>query len=722
MRLPVPLLGVFLVVTGRAQCPPGAPRPGDLALRTTTPAARGPADVRWQMARSALAAGKADEARQHLLAALTFHPDSPALLLDLVQAASADADQLALWSERFVRAAADAKGRFSPDAATKKAMPSGKRAEAAFAAARELASLRAQAVAELVQAIERERPDPRQPNAARSVLVRWFAELLFAIADQAPAMLRSTEAGLGEAIAAFHAEPGPVVAGLLRIVQQGAPRSGSGPATGAAPLVLQDRAVRAARLLLGIERQAGFRDLRGEPPPDLGAPAAEARRLLAAIEAAPAEAARVWSIEELERLGPEAAEAFTARHRHWRCPGIALSPTGRYRIETVCGHETLLGVARTIELHHARLVAHFGQDPFAGRQGVVRIVPEHGDLETEGSPFWWAGGFQAGDRTVLRFAWGDVPGLGHGLTHELTHRFDSVLRPFLGAWYKEGHASWTAGHYAKVRDADFVDDHLDLGSVARTAGKGYGGKEQFARLLRGEVEDYRDNYFAGYALYAFLRGHPPKQMPRYRGALERYERTARGGRKDPVGWFTDCFCDGEQGRPASFDGFVAEWQAFLGGVVAWLDERPEGHEWVGRYGGLGPRDPGGLVHDAPTWSWARLRAEPWFGQDHAALATALLEEAGETEAAVAAGLWSFAVDGWRPQTARAVAAGLAARAPAAAFATAALARERFPGFAVAGAPPPLRKVHGYAAALAERARALAEGGAGVAAAALAAEP
>ena len=61
------------------------------------------------------------------------------------------------------------------------------------------------------------------------------------------------------------------------------------------------------------------------------------------------------------------------------------------------------------------------QGPFDGRRGVARIVPEVDDLETEGAPYWWAAGFQSGDRTTVRFSWGTIPGLGRTLTHELTH-------------------------------------------------------------------------------------------------------------------------------------------------------------------------------------------------------------------------------------------------------------------------------------------------------------
>jgi hypothetical protein len=700
--------------------------PLDLATQSAVPVEKGPADLRWQMAKTAMQAGKLEEARQHLLSALEFHPASPALLLDLVRAAGDDPDLLALWTERFVRAAADAQGKLKLDAAQKKQLPTSKAFVRLFADAQKLATVRAQATAELARTVEQWKPLAKQPNSARSVVVRWLAELLLTATDHAPNLLASCAANVDKVATAFPPEHDVVIQALLRVLNQKPAAAGSAPQTGPAidPVAVAERAIRAARILLGMQRQASFKDLQGPAPKDFSEAAATARQRLGELETTDVSSTKVWTIAELEQMSPEAAVAWSAQHRSWRTPGIALSPTGKYRVETTCGHDTLLGTARTVELHHARLVAHYGQDPFENRQGIVRIVPESSDLEIEGAPFWWAGGFQGGDRTTLRFAWSDIPSLGHGLTHELTHRFDGVLHPFVGSWYGEGHASWTGGHYAKMTATDFQDDHLDLGSVARTAGKGYGARENFEKLLRGTVDDYRDNYFAGYSLYAFLRSYPPKKEPRYRGALEHFERNARAGQKDPVAWFASNFCDGKQGRPATFDAFLAEWQGFLSGVSQWLDDKKKGNEWVGDYGELGTPDAATMVLDEPTWSWARNRAEPFFGQDHAAAATLLLQEAGDLEGTIAAGLWSIQVDGWRLPTARAVAQAFAQRSPEAAQAFAAIAQTRFPDLANTLPQPLLGKTKqlvAYEQALAARAAELASSQALVAAGAIAAE-
>lgn len=694
-----------------AQCPPGATMPNDLASRSATPTAQSPAAARWRAGQEALRNRQTAVALQHLQAALEFHPNAPALLADLTIGLVDDADALAHWSERLVRAASDSQARWAADPQLKRRWAGNKPVEAAIASATTLAMLRGQAITEVARLVERHKAQGKQGNASRAVLVRWLAELLLELGEHAPLALAAHTNGVGSVMASFAAEHEVVLQALLRCL---------GDADTA-------RAQRAARILLGLVRQSRFHDLQGPAPRKLDDVAAAASRALQSQRTALAAHGKVWTIAELEAMDEAARVAFSAAHQHWHQPGIALSPNGRYRIETVCGHGTLLGVATTVEQHHQRLVAHYGKDPFVERQGLVRIVPEHSDLESEGAPFWWAGGFQAGDTTTLRFAWGQLPGLGRGLTHELTHRFDGVLHAFVGAWYTEGHASWTGAHYGRTSDTEFTENHLDLGSVARTAQKGYGDRARLLQLLRGEIEEYRDNYFAGYTLYAFLRGHPPGGKAPYRSALERYERGARAGQKDPAGWFQTCCCDGQQGRAATFDEFVAQWQAFLSGVTSWLADPKLGPEWVARYGELPPGENASLVLDEPTWSWARHRAEPFFGQDHASAAAQLLHEAGDANGAIAAGLWALEVDGWRPSTVQLLLANLAPREPAAARALWAIARQRLPqlpspqGLPEDAASRLLPKVMAYAEALATKALALDKAGAKHAAAELLAE-
>jgi hypothetical protein len=129
--------------------------------------------------------------------------------------------------------------------------------------------------------------------------------------------------------------------------------------------------------------------------------------------------------------------------------------------------------------------------------------------------------------------------------------------------------------------------------------------------------------------------------------------------------------------------------------------------------------------DAPTWSWARNRAEPFFGQDHAAAAALLLLQVGDHEAAAAAGVWSTTVDGWRPEVGAVVQqALLRSKANDAAAAFAAIRARRFAGDATTGdallaANAP--QARALLAALAQHADALRGSGQPTAAATLAAE-
>src|SRR6185503_20255486 len=126
-------------------------------------------------------------------------------------------------------------------------------------------------------------------------------------------------------------------------------------------------------------------------------------------------------------------------------------------------------------------------------------------------------------------------------------------------------------------------------------------------------------------------------------------------------------------------------------------------QWVNQYQlDLGNTDSGVMVPDEPTWSWARERAEPFFGQDHAAAAGVLLAEVGETEAAAAALLWALSVDGWQARTALPLPALLQGlgKTDAAAAATA-LLRVRFPT-AAASVPVPMARELGRTQALMEQ--------------------
>ena len=696
-----------------AQCPPGATMPRDLALETTMPPA-GPAMTRRRTGVDALERGSPADARPHLFAALEFHPSAADLLLDVVCACGDDPDLLQRWTERYVRAATDERGRMKLESPTRKRLGAVDGAMEAVKQAQALTKKRFAAVAELARFITKQKAKGKD-IASRALMVRWASELLLTIGEGAPNALGKVADGVAAHQAKYEPDYELVYKALAAVMRTPMPaedEANEAPTTGGQDAVaaLNDRRIRAARILLGLSRQVRFKDLQGVRPGGPGKLGEEARQLLESERRADVEQGKVWTIAELEDMTLDESLRFTEEHRDWHNPGIALSTNGLYRVETTCGHGTLLGTAKTIELHHRRLANHYGKDPFDGRRGIARIVPEVDDLETEGAPYWWAAGFQSGDRTTVRFSWGTIPGLGRTLTHELTHRFDGVIRPFLPTWYVEGHADWTGAHYAKMADENFVEDMLRIGTPAHTYYKGYGGKRNFERLLKGEVDDYRDNYFAGYSLYTFLKTYPPAK-PRYAAALDKFERNARAGQRDPLGYFTATFCDGEAGRPEDFDGLYEDWRAFVRGCYDWLDRKREDNRWLRDYRhGAGKGDKAPLVMDEPTWSWGRNRAEPYYGQEHAAQATLLLQEVGDIDATVAAGVWSLTADGWRPEVARSLGDALSAsRSQDASKAFSTLAHAHFPDLATVDGSALLSKLpktKSLLAALEERAAAL----------------
>ncbi len=466
----------------------------------------------------------------------------------------------------------------------------------------------------------------REP--ARALEAWWAAGLARALTSAAPALRASCADDLDPGFTLSRKLPTKVTA-ALRKVMNGALSGGRG-----------DEAARAALILAGLGAQAGFDDLQDEPHQSAAGLAEQAAAGLARARKMLARGAREpWTLEELEDLDEEQAVAFTREHGHFGHPARGLSPESRYLVETICGFETILGVVATVEDHHRRLAGWYGEDPFKDRQGLVRIVPESAGLEAESTPFWWAGGFQAGDLTVLKFSCGTIEGLGHGLTHELTHRFDGALFPGMPAWLAEGRAVWTGGAFGWSGDEHFVEDHVSFGTVERTFIKGYGGRRNLERLISGTIDDYRDNYFAGYALYVYLATWEEDGRRLFADRLEGYMRDIARGRDDPLSWFAERFADGEAGRPADMEAFTAGFGAFVRGFY-WDSRAP----WTSRYESSIKRVNGPWVYDEPTWTWERSRAEPYYGQDHARRAGMLLLELGKRREASEAFLWALSVD------------------------------------------------------------------------------
>lgn len=573
-------------------------------------------------AKNALGEGRPEEASKHALVALESQPDSAEALSVLLRAAAADPDARALWAHELTAALGDEHGKPKLDKETSTAMPAKDASVLAIAAARAAA---ADELAELVASLRKS----AEKNPEQVLTLEWAAEIGRELAHAAPALAKKHAAVFAPGFPLFPKCEREVV--LALDAQLGGARA-SGRTQDALELAL---------VLRGLAAQAGFKDLEGPKSPklddawsDAGAALAEARHELGRNSPP-------MTIEQLEALDGDQRDQFTRAHASFIAPGVATSPQGWYRVETICGYATLLGLAKTVELHHARLAKWYGKDPFVGRPGTLRIVPEASGLESEGTPFWWAGGFQSGDITSMRFSCGTIEGFGHGLTHELTHRFDGALCPGIPSWLAEGKAVWTGAAFANSDDEDFVENHASFGTIEDASIRGYGAKENLEKLITGTIEDYRDNYVAGYALYVYLRswsdeGAPPKYAKR----LTEFMSDRMRDKRSALDAFAAHFADGKEGRPKDFAAFAEDFGKWAGGFY-WRDRKP----WTQRYTeDVGKVRGDDYVLDEPTWVWSRSRAEPWFGQDQARAAGDLLLKRGDEQNALKAYVWSLGVD------------------------------------------------------------------------------
>jgi len=587
-------------------------------------------------ARRALEKEDPGEACSQFQKALAFQPLSREILEQLLRLAADDADARALWSHAWYEAAADTEGRAQPNRDVKAFL------SPADPLLPRIAAARVEALTELIAfARKRQAQGSRQPSDL--LVAQWARRLAFEIASPFPDPDRHALPDIDPKLRLspnFHA---PVIAALRRAMKQGLSSRRI------------EEAIRSARCLRGLGTQAGFKDLEGERPKGMEsvlkeavAGLARARSMLASRGEEP------WTVDSLEWLYKMEGESFTRDHSSFADPGLAVSPKERYRIETDCGFETLLGVASTVEHHHARLAYWFGADPFLDRQGMIRIVSEAHGLESEGTPFWWAGGFQSGDLTVLRLSCGTIEGLGRGITHELTHRFDGALHPGMPAWLLEGRAVWTGAAYGTYLCKNFVPDHVMFGTIEGAYLKGYGSKAKLVPLIDGTLEEYRDNYVAGYALYVYLAFWKKDSRLLFAERLDDFMKGGRKAARNREAWFVSHFADGKEGRPDGIDAFAEAFHAFLKGFF-WKTREPWTKRFARNVPGGGERR---YVYDEPTWTWSRVRAEPRFGQNQAREAGRLLYDLGQVDESIRTLVWALAVDGPSADVERLLADGL----------------------------------------------------------------
>lgn len=620
------LVWVLLVCRSAAGQPLPVRAPGDAAQAVAPILAA---------ADQALKKGDVTAARRDLSRALWQAPFTPEIYQRLLSTygGEEDEDVRTLLSHRLVASLCDTRGAYKVDKDLRKLLPKDP-------VLKKVAAARALAAAELVRYASGKARSQRS-DPSDWLLARHAQSIARLVVAESPPLLASIAEELNDATSPPSEPWRPVIMALVRLLE-------TSRASGQ-----HDAALAAARTLVGLAAQSEFPDLMGPTPPDLSRERDLAMGALTQLRATLREgAAAPFTTAALRAMDGEQRLRFTAQHTDWAHPAVGVTDSGSYRVETTCGHGTLLGALETIEQHHARLAGWFGSDPF-DRPGVVRIVPDAAGLEQEGSPHWWAGGFQSGDVTTVRFTAGTVVSLGSLLTHELTHRFDGALHPGLPAWMLEGRAVFTQESYARTADTEFVEDYADYRRIEGTWIKGYGQEPTLRKLLTGDLEDYRDNYEAGYALFLYLFTYREGGEALYRGALPAYFAASAKPTTDETTRFEQHFADGADGRPLGIVKFAAKFEAFLKDFY-WLSIGPASKP----YRASMRRELGQEVYDFPIWRSTRVRAEPWFGDAQAAVAADVLLRYGDLDGALAAMLWATQVDEASPEAAARLAAQL----------------------------------------------------------------
>ncbi|MHC4550774.1 MAG: hypothetical protein ACYTEZ_18600 [Planctomycetota bacterium] len=622
--------------------------------------------------------GQTGHAERHLEEALALAPDSLRILKALLALNRDDPQGFALWSLFLAARATDARGRLARPGGFPLAL--WRRLEPTLA----LAPVRAAVVERLAAEAKR----LRKPEAAP--LAHYLHDVARTCMDSAPALRTRHAPVFAAAVARCQPDPAAVLARLERAM------------LGLLSAGREDDALRAARILRGATVQARRTKLAVRRRETLHQ---SAGKVIAKIRRKRRARVEPLGVEDVRRIPRAQRPGWQVLHRDWANPTVVISPEGRYRIESVCGVRTTLMAAADVEYQHRRLVAWYGRDPFEQAQGTVRLCRSPADLEREGQPHYWAGGFQAGHVTALVVNASNRQGIATGLTHELTHRFDGALYPRLPAWLLEGRAVYTAGATLWPRAERIEARSVLWGSIYRTMIRGFRSAANLSKLIDGTLEDYRDNYAAGYTLWLYLTRF---RQDRFGARIEPYLRSfaTRPG-SEPLARFERFFVDGKQGRPGTFADLVKDWSRFVGegaaiDPVAWKKEwnaragaaRKEARERQARLQreaqGLelaSPRDRSILDHS----NWPRIRSrsdDPAFGERHAYAAALWFEAHDKTAAARDAFVWARQVDELDAARLRRIAGFHEARGqPASAWLLRLAARGRTHEPVALGAPP-----------------------------------
>lgn len=570
-----------------------------------------------QVGLRALKAGRPEEAAKHFLRALRDHPHATLLLEDLLEATAKDPDVQAFWLHRYVATIADENGRFKPSKRAQAYLP--KKGSVVHT----VATSRAKAAADIAKTVAR----LKGPGVYTQI--RAYRRLFDATADASPALQAKYARVFEQALAKAQ----PSTAAVLKAIEKAA---GAARAPGSHALRLK-----LGRALIGMASQArqkapGTEDIDAQKLLRLGTKLAEsATAALAAEQMAPA------TVEQLRAMTPAEIDAFNEKHTRIETPGRAISPKGRYEIRTTCGHGSLLTAASIVDGIHGRLATWFGTDPFVGKPGLIVVLPGWDGLEAENAPYWWAQGFQRGSITTIRFALSDAMGMADVLTHELTHRFDGIYHPAGLGWFKEGRAVWTQNAFLSLKDKQLLDFAPSVKHF-RKVPAAYGKLHYLRRLLRGKPFDYRDNYPVGHTLFAYLLTWKHKSgRLLYAEALRAYMASLKASPRKPAEHFTTHFADGKDGRPEGLEAFAAAFSTFFEAFR--LQEPPN---WALRYitAARRSRAKSKMVLDGPTLVRTRNRAAPAFGQDHVRTIAHLLNELGQSRAAIGLLEWSRVFD------------------------------------------------------------------------------